>query len=297
MNSVSRSLGACARPACRHQTPDRKHLSRAYISPRMLGATRQLPAVRHALQAFTFQAPGRCLDHSADMLRGVVEGLTCDGVIQTSAPSLGQRVVRALIAPSSQGLTSLAVSADSQAVHEISARRGPLQLVTRARLAPDQGGDVYLRFHATVLLASVAHRGRHVGLLLDGNDLQSNPVMQALRAWQARSKDTRALHELTCADFQAFNQAHPELDLYQTAFRIVDLGDMLAASQARAVAAQRYAWDEPNPFVPVTHDDTTTLNAVPDAYAISPLVSPEATRALEAVLEAEPQQIERIPVK
>lgn len=297
MNNVSRPLGASARPTCSHQTSDRKHLARTYISPRMLGATRQLPAVRHALQAFTFQARGRCLDHSAGMLRRVVEGLSADGVIQRRTPSLGQRVVRALIAPSSQGLTSLAVSADSQAVHDISACRGPLQLVTQARLAPDQGGDVYLRFHATVLLASVAHRGRHVGLLLDGNDLQSNPVMQALRAWQARSKDTRALHELTCADFQAFNQAHPGLDLYQTAFRIIDLGDMLAASQARSVAALRYAWDEPNPFVPVSHDNTTTLHAVPDAHASSPLVSPDATRVLEAVLEAEPQQIERIPAK
>lgn len=297
MNRVSRPFGVSARPACSPQKPDRKHPARAYISPRMLGATRQLPAVRHALQAFSFQAPGRCLDHSAGMLRRVVEGLSADGAIQRRMPPLGQRVVRALIEPGSHGLTTLAIAADSQAVHDLSTRRGPLQLVTQARLAPDQGGDVYLRFHATVLLASVAHRGRHVGLLLDGNDLQSNPVMQALRAWQARSKDTRALHELTCADFQAFNQAHPGLDLYQTAFRIVDLGDMLAASQARALAAQRYAWDEPNPFVPVSHDDTTTLHAVPDAHASSPLVSPDATRALKAVLEAEPQQIERIPAK
>ncbi len=297
MYSVSTALGACARPVRSHpaQAPNRS--ARTYISPRMLGATGQLPAVRHALQAFTFQPHGRCLEHSAGMLQQVVAGLTADGVIRRRTPSLGERIARALLSPSIHGLTSLAASADSQALHEISTRQGPLQLVTQARLAPDQGGAVYLRFHATVLLASVAHKGRHIGLLLDGNDLQSNPVVQALRAWQARSKDTRALHQLTAADFQAFNQAHPGLDLYQTAFRLVDLGDLLAASQAQGAAVQRYAYDEPNPFVPVTHDDTITLNRVPHTTPIAPLVSQAATRALEAALEAEPQQIERMPVK
>ena len=295
MHSAARSFCASARPSGSPQTPGRQHLARAYISLRGLTATRRLPAVRHAIQAFTFQAHGLCLDHSAGMLHQIVTGLTADGLIQRRTPSLGERVLRVLIAQSINGLTTLKLSADSQAVHALSARKGPLQLVTQACLATDQGGAVYRRFHATVLLTSVAYKGRHVGLLLDGNDLQSNPVMQALRAWQVRSKDARALDQLTAADFQAFNQTHPGLDLYQSAFRLVDLGDMLAASHARTVAASSDSYEEPNPFVPVTDHETTTLLTVTDADPIGPLVSHEATRALEAVLEAQPQQIERIP--
>ncbi len=297
MYSVSRSLKPAGRPSYKPKAEGKNQSSRDYISPRLLAATRLIPSARHAAQAFTFQAPGRCLDHSAGQLHQIVEGLTADGTMKRRNPSLGERMVRALMAPSTHGLTSQAVSADSQDVHEISTQKGPMQLVSQSSLAPDQGGAVYQGFHATVLLASVPHEGRHVGLLLDGNDLQSNPVMQALKAWQARSKDTRALHELTAADFQAFNQAHPDMDLYQAAFRVVDLGDLLAASQARSVAVQRHSYDESNPFVSVNHQETTTLNGVPDTEPVAPLVSQDASRALQEALEAEPGQIERFPLK
>lgn len=297
MYSVPRSLKPAGRPSSKPQTDGKSPPSRAYISPRLLLATRQLAAGRHAAQAFAFQPPGRCLDHSAGQLRRVVQGLTAEGAMQQRTPSLGERMVRALMAPSSHGLMTIEVSSDSKAVHALSAQKGPMQLVSQSSLAPDQGGAVYQGFHATVLLASVMHKGRPVGLLLDGNDLQSNPVMQALKAWQARSNDSRALHQLTAADFQAFNQAHPDMDLHQAAFRVVDLGDLLAASHARTVAVQRLSFEESNPFVSVNHHETTTLNGVPYTEPVAPLVSQDAGRALQAALEAEPGQIERFPLK
>lgn len=311
MQTASRSFCPAAAAAPRHReaarslTPDAAKAlvraggpRRAYISSRLHHATQQIPSFRHARQAFAFQPHASCVVHSAAMLRQVARGLEGEGLITCPAQTLGMRVARVVLAtPTRNGLAPLATPRDGRALHEMNDRVGPLQMITLSSLQRGQGDDVYRSFHATVLVGSMPHEGRHIGFLMDGNNLQANRVMQALREWQAQAGDKRTLDQLTTADFEAFNKAHPALDLYQAAFRAIDLDDMLAASRSNKFGQVRWAYSEANPWLPSAPVEATAVLGMPDAQALAPMIPPGAAKSVADVLRAEPGQIERFPAK
>lgn len=204
--------------------------SRSYISPRVLEILRHTPAGRAGLQAFQFQAVGMCHPNTARMTVRAVEVLVAGGdahrnrlvaYLARMLPNLGLAEMNPPVTPSS--------------LANMNRRHGPLQLVTHHGLQPGQGDDAYRDFHAVVKLAGFEHRGRQVALLLDGNDRQSNPATQALRDWMRASDDRRDLGQLDNAQLQALDACmrdhHREQpSVFQAAFRLVDLEQMVAAS-------------------------------------------------------------------
>lgn len=270
---------------------------RPFVSVSLLRVLERVPALCTARNAFSFQAFAECLPHTSEMLERTVGQLAKDGVIERSPPSPLRRSIRVLGRSELPKIALLGIARDAKVLHEKNAAAGPLQLIGPGSLQPGQGEREYAQFHSTMLVASLHHRGREIGILVDGNDQQDNPTLRALRAWQKQSGDTRSLDQLSVADFEAFNQAHPDLDLYQCAFRVVDLADMLASSERASTRSSFTLGDESSPFFPVSFDDSTTVLAFPETEVLKPLIAPDHAQALEAALQAEPGSIERFPEK
>ena len=211
-----------------------------YVTAEFIERTRQIPALRAVRQVFGIQRFGQCIPHTEAMLHSPCGELEAAGLVSRPKPSLVGRLVTELLIPHDTRRLPLAVERTGRGIHGANSRCGPLQLLTLSTLQTGQGRETYGEFHATLLVASWEHKGRHLGVLADGNDLQSNPVMLALREWQRAAGDTRSLDQLKHVDFEAFNRAHPHLDIQQAALRIVDLDEMNFAINAEPARVEGF---------------------------------------------------------
>ncbi len=232
---------------------------RGYVSPRVLEVLANTPVGRASLKAFQFQPFALCDSHSRVLTRRVVAGLATQGTVKSSALTYLRRTLGFEPTP-----TDSKLHLDATDVRQLIARRGPVQLVSHRGLQPGQGDDTYRGFHAVVALAAFDHGGRTIGLLLDGNDLQTNPVMSKLKSAQAKGEISGDLDDLDSDQLHALDskwrQEGPDAPrLFQSAFRLVDLQEMLDASSAIWPAMAR---------------------ALPSVEAHAPLLSVAAERAL-----------------
>ncbi len=245
---------------------------RGYISDRVLEVLRPTPAGRAGLQALRFQPYAHCFPNTTAMTGRAMEVLLAggDGHRNRLVAWLASQMLP------NQGLAQMNPPVTAAALATLNARHGPLQLVTYHGLQPGQGGDAYRDFHAVVKLASFDHGGRQVALLLDGNDRQSNPAMHALRTWMRADGDARDPGQLDNPQLQAVD-ARMRADrpggpsLFQAAFRLVDLEQMLAASHATSP-----------PFA----------NGDPGMKMRAPMLPPAAVDALRQALDEDPGQVE-----
>lgn len=252
------------------------------------------PAGRAAIEAFTIQRPQDCVSNAQDIRHAVAHLLAAAGLLlRPPAPErswwrklFGRPQPRHVAEPLTPKW-----EIDAHAVAALCERHGPMVLVVHGILSSAQGGRDYPLHHAVVLLATFVHQGRIIGVVVDGNDLQSNPAIEAARAHLSRS-GKRKLHELTREDFEAINRelaARGEpLDVYQMAFRLVDLEGLV--QRAKAAYARR---------VLETVDEMGTRGMQNRAsYSVQSQVTGEildsAVRAeLEQAVAASPELVER----
>ncbi|MEY4710771.1 MAG: hypothetical protein RIS88_221 [Pseudomonadota bacterium] len=291
-NPAARLAGAAhSRPlAAKSHTrhPDR----RPYISQRVLDILRPTPLGAAAISSFRFQSFASCLENSDQMTQTVTQRLVTQGLLarEHSGPASSLVPIPAR-APGA--------NLDLERVQRTQALHGPLQLETRHTLAPGQGGDLYDHFHAAVLLATFEREGRTIGLLLDGNDRQLNPAVMAFAHWALATRGMRLPSQFETADFQAYNAQRrrdtlAQPDLYQAAFRLVDLGEMLSVSQRDPHAKQVLPLSDGSVLEwPMRQ---TVLRADTGVRVVRPLLPPETGQALRDALGDEPRAVERFPI-
>ncbi|MEJ7929976.1 hypothetical protein WG922_08330 [Ramlibacter sp. AN1015] len=219
-------------------TPTAGGARRGYVSRATLAALEGTPAGRAGIAAFRFQATANCVHDAGVAHERALQHLIDEGVL-TRPPIPGLlRGMLLRVGPAASPAPHTA--ADFAAAVD---RRGPAQLILHGILAPDQGGDVYTAHHSVVLLAAA----RQLGLLLDGNNLQRNPVMDALHAWRAPRGDSRPLHLLGPDDFAEFDRSpqahHAGVRLHQAAFAVVDLEALACAPSKWHAARKPSAYD------------------------------------------------------
>lgn len=286
-NLAARLAGAAHSPPL----ATKSHTRRTYISQRVLEILRPTPLGAAAISCFRFQSFASCHENSFQMTMGVTHRLVTQGLMTRDPKGPLATLVK-------MSERTPDVPVDVEAVRCAQALHGPAQLETRHTLAPGQGGELYDHFHSTVLLATFEREGRTLGLLLDGNDRQSNPAVMAFARWALRTAGMRMPSQFGPADFQAFNaqrrlspSADAEPDLHQAAFRLVDLAEMLTVSQRDPQEKQ---------VVPM-HDGSvvelpmraTAMRVDPGARVKQPLLAPATADELRDALRQEPGAVER----
>jgi hypothetical protein len=226
------------------------------------------------------------------MTQAITQRLVTQGLLKREPAGLG-----ASLTPIPTRAPAAAL--DLEQVRRAQSLHGPLQLETRHTLAHGQGGELYDHFHATVLLATFEREGRTIGLLLDGNDRQVNPAVMAFAHWALATGGMRLPSQFTASDFQTYNAQRrqdtlAQPDLYQAAFRLVDLGEMLAVSQHDPQAKQTLPLSDGSvlawPLRP------TGLRADTGVRVVRPLLAPDTGQALRDALCDEPRAVERFPL-
>ncbi len=285
--SRTASAGAGGTPRIPHRT---------FISRRVLEILRPTALGDAAIRSFRFQKPASCHENCFQMTLAVNQRLVTRGLMARRQPQQAPTLVRMPQEPA----TASAPPLDVGTVRRVQDLHGPVQLETRHTLRHGQGGELYENFHATVVLATFERESRTVALLLDGNDHQVNPAVLAFAHWALRTVGMRWPSQFGPADFQDYNAqrrlapaADAEPDLHQAAFRLVDLGEMLAVSQRNPHEKQSLAMPDGSvvqiPYRP------TGLYADPGVSVQQPLLAPETEEALRTALREEPGAVERFP--
>ncbi|GEM_PF-5481551 len=179
------------------------------------------------------------------------------------------------------------------ALLKVNAECGPLVLTLFRALAADQGADVYLRQHCVVLLTSFRHRERDLGLLLDGNDLQNNPVMDHLREWLRNEGRGRSVGDLTSEELIQIgrtwaHQTGNKPELHQSAFRLVDLGELIRRSRAEDAHQSPAGWWE----WLMGNAPRTQMRWAKYYKCHKPCLSDQALCELKALVDQNPQLVE-----
>lgn len=171
---------------------------------RLLDAT---PVGQASRQTIRFQQDCDCVSNTQRMQEDLQAALMAQGILQR--PESIERLPWAKLQQWMFGAANRRVelAKESRRLIELNARHGPLALVLHGAIPQGQGEGVYQNHHAVVLLATWCCGDRPLGLLLDGNDRQQNPAIEAIRAWQRASGDQRPLQELGPQDLEQINDA------------------------------------------------------------------------------------------
>jgi len=196
---------------------------RAIVNSDTLRLLKRTPVGVASIEAFKIQTPGDCFYNSLGMLSKIGQSLLDSGHMTKAS-------TKDVVAHSHNG--------GAAEFMELNQKHGPLLLIMQKLLQADQGEWAYPEFHSAVLAASWLHEGRSIGVLVDGNDLQSNPAIDAIKAHMHEHGDKRPLASLTAHDFECISkeiqrEGGQEQDVMRVAFRIVDLDEMTKASKAR----------------------------------------------------------------
>ncbi len=265
---------------------------------RLLDAT---PAGQAVRRAFRFQRPGDCVSHHETLRDELAHALQAQGVARTASTPLARRNPTALVPfglwfPPPR-LACIRQPRDARLLHALCERHGPLHLVLHG-LAERQGQDgAYRTHHAAVLMATLRHGGRIIGLVVDGNDRQRNAPLQVLRLLAAARGDARPLAEWTPAELAASNRLGegsarpgdpPPPPVHQAAWRIVDLQQALDVADAawHATAVRPLA----ESLLPASHENMVSVDL--QLQMVRPALDRSDTGRLLALLEESPGRVE-----
>jgi hypothetical protein len=227
--------------------------TRQFVNHEVLRLIRRTVVGEASLKAFRFQAPSDCVSNSRLVREALVNSLIETGHLIGPTPDKekwGQTVSRWL------GLARPTVERtviSGEQLIRINRQHGPLVLTLHGALPPGQGDDRYTKHHAVVLIASFEMDGTQVGILLDGNDLQRNPAIDRIAQWLAAQEQVADLSQLTLEDLERINSAPTTADLtqgedgapptnvLQAAFRLVDLGALVARAEQQLRQTGQFA--------------------------------------------------------
>lgn len=257
--------------------------TRHFVSREALRLIRSTPVGEAALSAFQFQQGALCEANSRRMQWVLTSILVGKGVAWRPEFDTGSDA------------TSLAPIGSTEDLLKVNAKFGPLVLTLFKALQPDQGADIYTRHHCVVLLCSFEHKGKKLGLLLDGNDLQCNPVMVRLQQWLKDEGKGRRLADLSSKELTQIGRSwasasNNEPDLHQTAFRLVDLEHMVQRSQADKTTQPTPRWWEWLIGTPTQTD----MRWATYYMGLQPPMSAEAIEELKSLIDENPSLVEPV---
>lgn len=129
---------------------------------------------------------------------------------------------------------------------------------------------------------------------MNGDLHQDNALMDKLRAWLKAQGETRAPDWLNAGDFAAFNETLADGSRVQQLFlRLVDLDGMVAAANAKPLAARLRAADDDR----VLPDRPNMVQYDRNARVETPLLPDKVQRALGRAIDADPTLVERFTAK
>lgn len=255
--------------------------TREFVSREALHLIASTPLGKAALTAFRFQWPGLCEANSLRMQWMLTSILAAEGLASKHE-----------FDPADERTSRWPVDT-AQDLLRFNAGCGPLVLTLFKALPPDQGSEVYSRHHCVVLLASFKHRDRCLGLLLDGNDLQSNPAVERLRQWLREEGRGRQLQDLCSEELLQIGkdwaeQGNPETELHQTAFRLVDLDQLIRLSRAEEAKQPPAGWWD----WLLDKTPRTQMRWAKCFKSHAPAISPETLDELKALIDQHPDLVE-----
>ncbi len=291
-------------------TPAPRTHVRTLVSTKTMSVLRQLPWVKAAADRYLLQPPAQCVDHTDRLQDLLIRSLCTQGHLQLT-PSPDEAAggaapleegderwrIRPYAAPTPFPCTEddrlaprveVKRHPDAAFIADLIATHGPVTITPHGALAPDQGGEDYTEHHALLVLQTFMHGGRHIAVVLDGNNRQQNEIMDAVRQHAAdlglRAEDL-SVSELR--DAQRLLPAHLQID--QLPFRLIDLDGLLEVS-ARQHADRNQATGSGTPSAKQPYPDT--VRWVSNARVVGNPLPPAAADALHALCD-EPGAVER----
>ncbi len=303
--SASRPQPGVLSPRSRPSTPQSLHQdrNRSIVSMPTLQALKRMPWFPVAVSAFRIQEQGACVDNAESTQEQLLTDLYRRNQIDAQLPvpdgKVAQTVQRlqqktGLGKPRYEPTMQTMLDPGAEDIARLVKEHGPVSVSMASALGPQQGAETYTSHHAMVVLCTFQHEGRHVAVVLDGNDLQSNPLMVKARAYA--EQHGIPLEGLTALDFLNIqNELDDDKDIAQLPFRLIDLDTVVSNSRAKQKAFEDYQRQggtpgDPGEPLPVTHPNSVRWAS--DATVKTDPLPPQALAELEAVCRAHPNLIE-----
>jgi hypothetical protein len=194
---------------------------RSIVTSSLIRDIGKTPLIQTVMGEYRIQEPYMCFENSAGVRDGIAKKLEATGH---------------LVRDGKAGTAAYTGELSGSALVKLNNEHGPLMIATYNMLSPEDGAERYTTRHAAVLAGSFqTAKGESVGLVVDGNNFQSNKPMEAIKRWMDKNGDDRPLSALTEEDFEKINedlreQGESTLDVRQISVRLVDLDRLLAAS-------------------------------------------------------------------
>lgn len=222
-------------PQVLHGRPGQQ--TRRYVSWSVLRVLQRSPWAAALVRNFQFQRPGDCVTNSEVMQQNILHALHSQRQIEIAAGSDGGggwllRLQQRL------GVTK-APELDREYRHDPTVddiidmveQHGPCVLSLARMLPADQGGTQYAGHHAVLVIGTFKAEGRNWAVVLDGNDLQSHPLMERVRAYADKYHGGH-LEAITEGDLSAIQtemkQAGEAWDSQQTVYSLMDLDNSVS---------------------------------------------------------------------
>lgn len=206
--------------------------TRQFVNRPVLNVLRRSPWAETLVHNYQFQSPGECVSNSEVMQAHILHALHRRHQIEiagSSDPSGG------LLHRLEQMLGSIKTpELDREYRHDptvedivhLVEQHGPCVLALARMLASDQGGAQYAGHHAVLVIGTFLVDGRNWALVLDGNDLQNNPIMERVRAYADKYHDGH-LERMTEGDLSVvqmeMDRAGEPRDSDQLVYSFIDL--------------------------------------------------------------------------
>lgn len=276
---------------------------RAIVSMPVLKAIKRMPWFPVAFSNFRFQTGGECVANAESTQERMVDDLYRRNQIAADLPQPEGNVARQLQRlqlatgigkPRYQPTMQTMLDPGAEDIARLVREHGPVCITMACALGRNQGADKYIGHHALTVLCTFPFEGRTIALCLDGNDLQSGPLMDKLRAHADRLGV--ALDALTLLDLLNFQaELGDDEHAAQLIFRMFDLDSMVSASRAKQKTFENYQSQGGVPGDPGEPLPVTWPNAVRwarDAHVTKEPLPREALEELEAICRATPRIIE-----
>ena len=211
--------------------------TRRYVSWSVLRILKRSPWAAALVRNFQFQTPGECVANSENMQQNILRALHSQGRIDIAANGNAdggllqrlQQMFGATKAPELDREYRHDPTVDD--IIDMVEQHGPCVLSLARMLPADQGGTQYAGHHAVLVIGTFKAEGRNWAVALDGNDLQSNPLMERVRAHADKYHDGH-LEAITEGDLSAIQtemkQAGESWDSQQTVYSLIDLDESVS---------------------------------------------------------------------
>lgn len=279
--------------------------TRQYVSWSVLRLLQRSPWAATLVRNYQLQRPGECVTNSEAMQVNILHDLHSRGHVEISGSSdTGRSLLQRL--QQMFGATK-APELDREYRHnptvddivELVEQHGPCVLSLARMLPSDQGGTQYAGHHAVVVIGTFKAEGRNWAMVLDGNDLQSHPFMERVRAYADKYHDghLEAITEGALSAIQTeMDQAGESWDSRQMVYSLIDLDKSVpeADKAYRAYRMDLAMNGSYSDLAPITFPNSicVTTNATVKADSM-----PEAMRhELARIVGSQPDTLSRLKV-